>query len=76
LTRKPRLVAGIAGELFKIRIFIFKILKGSKCPEDVDLTQYLLEEQVADLGNGILQDMIDLDCIDWETLREHAEAPA
>ena len=42
------------------------------CRDDVHLTQYLLEEQVEDLGNGILQDMIDLNCIDWETLREHA----
>jgi hypothetical protein len=42
------------------------------CRDDVHLTQYLLEEQVEDLGNGILQDMIDLGCIDWETLREHA----
>ena len=44
------------------------------CREDVDLTQYLLEEMVGDLGYGILQDMIDLDCIDWESLRDHATA--
>lgn len=42
-----------------------------KCCEDVHLTQYLLEEMVDKLGNGILQDMIDLDCIDWEELRDH-----
>lgn len=41
------------------------------CSEDVHLTQYLLEEMVGDLGHGILQDMLDLDCIDWEELRDH-----
>ena len=44
------------------------------CREDVDLTQDLLEEMVDKLGNGILQDMLDLDCIDWESLRDHVTA--
>ena len=37
---------------------------------DIDQVREILEEMVENLGNGILQDMLDLDCIDWDDLRE------
>ena len=40
---------------------------------DVDYIKELLEDMVDQLGNGILQDMLDLECIDWDGLREHWE---
>lgn len=46
------------------------------CREDVELTQHLVEEAYDKLNNGLFRDMIDLECIDWKELREHAEAPA
>ena len=41
------------------------------CVEDVDMTEILLEEKYEELGNGILQDMIDWEAIDWKQLRSH-----
>jgi hypothetical protein len=41
------------------------------CVEDVRITEILLDEKYEDLGNGILQDMIDWQAIDWEQLRSH-----
>jgi hypothetical protein len=40
---------------------------------DIDHVREILEEMVENLGNGILQDMLDLDCIDWDELRESWE---
>lgn len=42
---------------------------------DIDHVRELLEEMVENLGNGILQDMLDLECIDWDELRESWETP-
>ncbi len=39
----------------------------------IDYARETLEEMVENLGNGILQDMLDLDCIDWDELRESWE---
>jgi hypothetical protein len=46
------------------------------CREDVEMTQIVVEEAYDKLNNGLFRDMIDLECIDWKALREHAEAPA
>ena len=43
------------------------------CGEDVHATRYQLEDMAEALGNGIFQDMLDLDCIDWAELFGHAE---
>ena len=40
---------------------------------DVDYIKELLEDMVDQLGNGILQDMLDLEPIHWSELREHWE---
>ncbi len=43
------------------------------CGEDVHATRYQLEDMVEALGVGILQDMIDLNCVNWAELWRHAE---
>ena len=40
---------------------------------DVDYIKELLEDMASDLGVGILQDMLYLDCINWDELRESWE---
>lgn len=44
------------------------------CGEDVHATRYALEDMAEELGNGIFQDMLDLECIDWAELFNHADS--
>lgn len=39
--------------------------------EDVDMLKDMLEEQYDAMPNGILKDMLDLQDINWDELREH-----
>jgi hypothetical protein len=46
------------------------------CRADVEMTQIVLEEAYDKLASGFFRDAIDLECIDWKALQEHAEANA
>ena len=40
------------------------------------MTQIVIEEAYDKLASGFFRDAIDLECVDWKALQEHAEANA